>query len=242
MIIIPAIDILDGKPVRMYQGDYDKAESVGDGASIVEIAKNYSDKGADYLHLIDLNGAKHGGRINGPVITEVVKSVDIPVEVGGGIRTMEDIDYYLSNGVSRVILGTKAISDPNFLRAAIKKYGDKIVVGLDCKDGYVTTTGWTQTSNLYYTSFAKVLERMGVKTIIFTDISRDGTLSGPNLEMLDHLKKAVDIDIIASGGVRDLGSIESLKNLDLYGAVAGKSLYAGTLDLDEALDLSRNAG
>lgn len=241
MIILPAIDILNGNPVRMYQGDYAKAESVGDGADVKTLAKHFAEKGADYIHLVDLNGAKDGGRINGELICEVANAVDVPVEVGGGIRTMEDIDYYLNHGVDRVILGTKAISDPNFLRSAVNKYGDRIVVGLDCKDGYVCTTGWTQTSNLYYTEFARVLERLGVKTIIFTDISRDGTLSGPNLEMLDHLKKAVNLDIVASGGVRDLGNIESLKNLGLYGAVTGKSLYAGTLDLEEALKTAKDA-
>lgn len=241
MIILPAIDILNGSPVRMYQGDYSKAESVGDGADVLTLARRFSDAGADYLHLVDLNGAKDGGRINGDLICEVARNVDIPVEVGGGIRTMEDIDFYLSNGISRVILGTKAISDPNFLRSAVNKYGDRIVVGLDCKDGYVCTTGWTQTSNLYYTEFARVLQNIGVKTIIFTDISRDGTLSGPNLEMLDHLKKAVGIDIVASGGVRDAGNIASLKSLGLYGAVTGKSLYAGTLDLQEALKIARDA-
>jgi phosphoribosylformimino-5-aminoimidazole carboxamide ribotide isomerase len=225
----------------MYQGDYDKAESVGDGASVLELAKKFDAAGADYLHLVDLNGAKKGGRINQEIITEAAKAISIPVEVGGGIRTLEDIAFYLNNGVSRVILGTKAISDPEFLREAVHQFGDRIAVGLDCKDGYVCTTGWTQTSKLYYTEFARVLERLGVKTIIFTDISRDGTLSGPNLEMLDHLRKAVHIDIIASGGVRDLGSIESLKGLGLYGAVTGKSLYAGTLKLEDALETTRNA-
>lgn len=241
MIILPAIDILDGKPVRMYQGDYNKAESVGDGADVLTLARHFEEAGADWIHLVDLNGAKDGGRRNADIITEVAANVNINVEAGGGIRTMEDIDYYLNNGVARVILGTKAISDPGFLLQAVNKYGDKIAVGLDCKDGYVCTTGWTQTSKLYYISFAQVLERLGVKTIIFTDISRDGTLSGPNLEMLDHLKKAVSCDVIASGGVRDSGSIESLKKLGLDGAVAGKSLYAGTLSLDEALRIAHDA-
>jgi phosphoribosylformimino-5-aminoimidazole carboxamide ribotide isomerase len=239
MILFPAIDLKDGKCVRLLRGDMQRATVFNDSPAAQ--AKAFANAGCEWLHLVDLNGAVEGHPVNRAAVESILKDVDVPTQLGGGIRTIESIAQWFEAGVKRVILGTKAISDPNFLRSAVNKYGDRIVVGLDCKDGYVCTTGWTQTSNLYYTEFARVLERLGVKTIIFTDISRDGTLSGPNLEMLDHLKKAVNLDIVASGGVRDLGNIESLKNLGLYGAVTGKSLYAGTLDLEEALKTAKDA-
>ncbi|MBQ0066313.1 MAG: 1-(5-phosphoribosyl)-5-[(5-phosphoribosylamino)methylideneamino]imidazole-4-carboxamide isomerase [Firmicutes bacterium] len=237
MIIIPAIDIIDGKPVRLYQGDYGKKEVVGQ--SVMDIAKTFEELGADYLHTVDLDGAKSGTKDNAKLIIEVAKALSIPVEVGGGIRSMEDIDFYLENGLSRVILGTVALENKALLKEAITKYKEKIAVGIDCKNGYVCGSGWLTDSNAYYIDFAKEMESLGVQTIIFTDISKDGTLAGPNLEMLAELKKAVNIDITASGGIKDISHIQQLKDLDVYGAITGKAMYAKTLDLEEAIALCK---
>lgn len=235
MIILPAIDIIDQAPVRLYQGDYNQKEVVG--SSVLEIARMFEACQASYIHMVDLDGAKAGHKKNAELICQVAQSVQVPVEVGGGIRTMEDIEYYLSRGVQRVILGTAAIHDRNLLKEAVERYKEKIAVGLDCKDGYVCGSGWLETSELYYVDFARELEKMGVQTIIFTDISKDGTLQGPNLSMLKTLKEAVSMQITASGGIRDLEHIRALKQLGLYGAITGKAIYADTLDLKEAIAL-----
>ena len=233
MILLPAIDILDAKPVRLYQGDYSKQERVGE--DILSIAKEFESKGAQYLHMVDLNGAKQGCRINQEVIVQVAKQLSIPVEVGGGIRTMEDVDYYLTNSVSRIILGTSALENPELLKAAIQKYGNKIAVGIDCKQGKVCLSGWLHQTKKDYVEFAKELEQMGVQTLIVTDISKDGTMMGPNLDMLLRLKENVNCHLIASGGIKDIHHIQQLKEIDVYGAITGKALYAHTLDLQEAL-------
>ena len=235
MIVLPAIDILDGKPVRLYQGDYGQSKCVAD--DVLVCAKNFEAANACYLHVVDLNGAKEGSRVNEDLICEIVKTCDIPVEVGGGIRTMSAIDFYIENGVSRVILGTSAIQDYCLLKDAVSKYGSKIAVGLDCKDGYVCTSGWLETSKEYYLDFAKRMEEIGVKTLICTDISKDGTLQGPNFEMLEALKNHVSCNLIASGGVCDLSHIQTCKELGLYGVIAGKAIYEKTLDLKEALSI-----
>lgn len=237
MIILPAIDIIDQAPVRLYQGDYDKKEVVGE--SVLEIAQMFESVNADYIHLVDLDGAKEGEKKNASLICQVAQTVSTPCEVGGGIRSMEDISFYLEQGVSRVILGTAAINNPDLLKEAIKKYGDKIAVGMDCKNGYVCGSGWLEDSEYYYLDFAKKMEEMGVSTIIFTDISKDGTLMGPNLEMLKALKDAVSMNITASGGIRDMSHIKELNDLDLYGAITGKAIYADTLDLKEAIAYSK---
>lgn len=235
MIVIPAIDILDGKPVRLYQGDYGQSTCVAD--DVLACAKNFEAANAPYLHVVDLNGAKEGSRVNEALICEIVKLCTIPVEVGGGIRTMSAIDSYIENGVSRVILGTSAIQDISLLKDAIHKYGSKIAVGLDCKDGYVCTSGWLEKSKEYYLDFAKRMEKIGVQTLICTDISKDGTLQGPNFEMLKRLKNHVSCNLIASGGVRDLSHIQKCKDLNLYGVIAGKAIYEKTLDLKEAIHI-----
>ena len=237
MIIMPAIDIINKKPVRLYQGDYNKKEIVGE--SVLELAKMFEAKGAQYLHLVDLDGAKEGSLINQQVIVEVAKALSIPVEIGGGIRTMEAISYYLDNGISRVILGTSAMENPSFLEEALTKYGDKIAVGIDCKDEYAYGRGWLSASKLHYIEFAKQLEQKGVKTIIVTDISKDGTLSGPNVEMLKKLKNEVCMDIVASGGIKDIKDIEALKAIHVYGAITGKAMYHQTLSLEEAIALCK---
>lgn len=237
MILLPAIDILDGKPVRLYQGDYAQSECVGD--SIADIAQRFVEEGAAYVHMVDLNGAKDGKKINPDIIVSTAQSIPVPVEVGGGIRTMADVDYYLSQGISRVILGTAAIENPTFLREAVTTYQDAIAVGMDCRDGYVCGHGWTQESKRYYLDFAKEMEAIGVKTIIVTDIAKDGTMEGPNVEMLAELKRQVSMNIIASGGIKDITHIKALKELDIYGAITGKAMYANTLSLREAIALCK---
>ena len=237
MIILPAIDIIDGKPVRLYQGDYSKKEIVAE--DILETAKSFQDAGAEYIHLVDLDGAKKGELVNGDVIIKVAQTLDIPVEIGGGIRTFETIEYLINNGVSRVILGTSAMEDEELLTKAINAFGDKIAVGIDCKDGYAYGRGWLESSQLYYIDFAKRLEKLGVKNVIVTDISKDGTLEGPNVEMLEKLSKEVNMDITASGGIRDLENIKDLNDLNLYGAITGKAVYAKTLSLEEAIKLTK---
>lgn len=237
MIILPAIDIIDRKPVRLYQGDYAQKEIVG--SSVMELAKNFEQSGAEYIHLVDLDGAKEGKRVNHEIILETAHALDVPVEVGGGIRTMAQIESYLENGIDRVILGTSAMEDPQLLQDALRRYGERIAVGIDCRDGLVYGRGWLEASELHYITFAKQLEEMGVKTVIVTDISKDGTLSGPNTDMLAALKEQRGMRIIASGGIRSIEDIDALKQLGLYGAITGKAMYHGTLDLKAAISLCR---
>jgi phosphoribosylformimino-5-aminoimidazole carboxamide ribotide isomerase len=237
MIILPAIDILDGLPVRLYQGDYNQSSQVA--KSVLDTAIEFSDLGAEYIHIVDLNGAKEGSKINADLICSVAKTISTPIEVGGGIRDLESISFYLNHGVSRVILGTSALKNEALLDEALRLYGSKIAVGLDCKDGYVLANGWLEASKEYYLDFAKRMETKGVSTLIFTDISKDGTLMGPNLDMLKKLKNYVDCQIIASGGIRDINHIQSLKDLELYGAITGKAMYSRTLDLKEAMTLCK---
>ncbi|MGN0145434.1 MAG: 1-(5-phosphoribosyl)-5-[(5-phosphoribosylamino)methylideneamino]imidazole-4-carboxamide isomerase [Clostridium sp.] len=233
MIILPAIDIIDGKPVRLYQGDYEKKEIVAD--DIFETAKSFQHAGAEYIHLVDLDAAKSGSCENHELVIKIAKMLKIPVELGGGIRSFETIKYLIENGVSRVILGTSAIEDEELLKKAVSQYHEKIAVGIDCKDGKVYGRGWLEGSNIDYIEFARKMESLGVKNIIVTDISRDGTLEGPNLEMLKKLKKTVNIDITASGGIRDIQNIKDLKEIGLYGAITGKAIYSNTLSLEEAI-------
>ena len=237
MIILPAIDIIDRKPVRLYQGDYAQKEIVG--SSVMELAKNFEQSGAEYIHLVDLDGAKEGKRVNHEIILETAHELDVPVEVGGGIRTMAQIESYLENGIDRVILGTSAMEDPQLLQDALRRYGERIAVGIDCRDGLVYGRGWLEASELHYITFAKQLEEMGVQTVIVTDISKDGTLSGPNTDMLAALKEQSGMRIIASGGIRSIEDIAALKQLGLYGAITGKAMYHGTLDLKAAISLCR---
>ena len=237
MIILPAIDIIDRKPVRLYQGDYAQKEIVG--SSVMERAKNFEQSGAEYIHLVDLDGAKEGKRVNHEIILETAHALDVPVEVGGGIRTMAQIESYLENGIDRVILGTSAMEDPQLLQDALRRYGERIAVGIDCRDGLVYGRGWLEASELHYITFAKQLEEMGVQTVIVTDISKDGTLSGPNTDMLAALKEQSGMRIIASGGIRSIEDIAALKQLGLYGAITGKAMYHGTLDLKAAISLCR---
>ena len=237
MIILPAIDIIDGKPVRLYQGDYSRKEIVAD--DIFKTAKSFEDAGAEYIHLVDLDGAKEGSNKNHELVIKLAKTLNIPVELGGGIRSFETIRYLIDNGVSRVILGTVAIEDEELLKKAVGTYKEKIAVGIDCKDGKLCGRGWLEKSDLDYVDFAKSMEKIGVNNIIVTDISKDGTLMGPNVDMLKKLKERVNINITASGGISNIEDIKELKKIDLYGAITGKAIYAKTLSLKEAINISQ---
>lgn len=238
MIILPAIDMLDGNCVRLYKGEYSTAGKVAEDPILT--AQRFCDAGAQYIHMVDLDGAKNGeGAIkNRRAVYAITEKFGIPVELGGGIRTMKDIEEAVACGVSRIILGSAA-TDLSFLSRAVDRFGDKIAVGIDAKSGYIATAGWIESTDLYYTDFAKEVEKIGVTNIIFTDISRDGTLSGPNLEMLETLSKTVSCDITASGGIKDIADILAIKEMGLYGAICGKSIYSGTLDLAQAIKISK---
>ena len=233
MILLPAIDIMDGRPVRLFQGRFEEKTVVAD--SVLETAKRFDALGADYLHVVDLDGARYGSRRNFETIKEAIASVNMPAEVGGGIRTMEDIERYLEAGAARVILGTAALEDPSLVQEATARYGEKIAVGIDCKDGFAAGSGWLTVSKISYIDLARRMEEFGVRTVIVTDISKDGTLNGPNTTMLEELQKQTSLQLIASGGVRDLSHIQQLEALGIYGAITGKAIYSGTLDLAEAI-------
>ncbi|QAA34977.1 1-(5-phosphoribosyl)-5-[(5-phosphoribosylamino)methylideneamino]imidazole-4-carboxamide isomerase [Clostridium manihotivorum] len=238
MIIIPAIDLKDGKCVRLYKGEEDSTHVVAEDP--IKISRQFEEQGAEFIHVVDLNGAFSGEQVNLPIIESIVKSVKIPVEVGGGIRSIEAIENLISIGVKRVILGTSAVSNKELLELALDKYGEKIAVGIDAANGYVAIKGWVEVTEKNYIDFAKELESLGVKTFIVTDISKDGTLEGPNLDMLKQLKDNIlAANIIASGGIKDLNHIGKLKKLDLYGAITGKAIYSGNLDLDKAISLTK---
>lgn len=238
MVILPAVDIMDGKPVRLYKGDFSTAHQVAEGA--LKTALDFEKAGAEWIHMVDLDGSLMKKRVNEKIFLSVAENTALKVEVGGGIRTMQDIDFYIRSGISRVILGSVALKDPELVKKAVNAYGDKIAVGIDAKNGYAAAEGWTQTSDIYFTDLAKKMEQCGVKTIIYTDISKDGTLSGPNLEQLDEINSAVSCNIIASGGVTDIDDIKALKSLGLYGAICGKSIYSGSLDLKQALEVCKD--
>lgn len=235
MILLPAIDIHEGKCVRLFRGDYATAQVVaGDPA---ETARNFQKQGAHWLHMVDLDGAKAGRPVNRDLILRTAQSVNMNVELGGGIRDMATVEDYLVHGVARVILGSAALEDPAFVREAVKAYGKQIAVGIDALGGKAAAQGWTEQSEIDYLDLARRVEDMGVQYIICTDIHKDGTQDGPNLEMLDKLNRAVGCNIIASGGVSSLLDIVDLYDLGLYGAIAGKALYAGTLDLKDAVEV-----
>lgn len=240
MIIIPAIDILGGRCVRLQKGDYATAGEVA--VSALETARAFVSAGAEYIHIVDLDGAKSGRRVNHELIARVISGCGVPVEVGGGIRTLEDIEWYIDRGAGRVILGSAAHRNPELVREAAHRYGDKIAVGIDARGGRVATEGWTETSDTDYTGFARAMQDAGVRFAIVTDIDRDGMLSGVNTAMLAALKEATNLNLIASGGVRDISDIRALASLGIYGAIAGKSIYSGTLDLKEAVMYCKSAG
>lgn len=236
MIILPAIDIKDGQCVRLTKGDFATVEKVAEDP--LKTALAFQEAGADWIHMVDLDGAKEGSLKNSPVFLEVARKTGLKVELGGGIRTMESIDYYMEQGISRVIIGSAAISHPELVRNAVGKYGDRIAVGIDARDGMVSGSGWLADSDINYLDLAKRMDEAGVRCIIFTDISKDGTLSGPNLQQLGRINEAVSCDVIASGGIHTMRDITDLKEMGLYGAICGKSIYKGTLSLEEAIAYS----
>lgn len=235
MIILPAIDLKDKKCVRLEQGDYNKVEIFSEDP--VSMAKSFEAKGAQYLHMVDLDGAKEGSQKNFDMIKAVRESINIPIQVGGGIRDEDRIKKLLDLGVDRVILGTVAVENPDFLADMINKYGNHIAVSVDAKDGRVATRGWIEDSGVDAVEFVAKLEEMGLATLVFTDISKDGMMEGTNLELYRELNK-FDIDIIASGGVSRKYDIEVLKEIGVYGAIVGKAIYAGALDLEEIVKMA----
>ena len=237
MVILPAIDIKDGNCVRLFKGDYGTVQKVAD--SYMDTAFGFEKAGAEWIHMVDLDGAKDASQHNKEIFLDVAKNTKLKVEVGGGIRTLDTVEMYLSGGVSRVIIGSAAVKNPQLVKDAVKEYGERVAVGIDAKNGFVATEGWLETSDVHFTELAKAMSDIGVKYIIFTDISKDGTLSGVNAEQLEQINRCCGASIIASGGVHTIDDIIICKKLGLYGTICGKSIYSGTLDLTEAIEESR---
>jgi phosphoribosylformimino-5-aminoimidazole carboxamide ribotide isomerase len=235
--IFPAIDMRGGKCVRLIQGDYNKETVYGD--SPFDMAKLFAEEGAEWIHMVDLDGAKEGKRVNHEFVVQVAKELPVKVQIGGGIRTEDDLVFYLEHGVDRVILGSAAIANPSFVKEMLKKYGPHIAIGIDAKNGVVATEGWTQTSSIQAEELGKQLAEEGAETFIFTDISKDGMLSGPNVEAVVRMAKATGKSVIASGGVSsldDLKKIMSFCHKGVVGAIVGKALYTKQFTLAEALN------
>lgn len=240
MIIFPAIDIRDGKCVRLFKGDFKQETVFSDKPE--EMAEKWQAEGAEFLHLVDLDGALAGKSQNLATVKKIIAAVNIPVELGGGIRTMENIDEVLALGVKRVILGSVAVKNPELVKEACAKYGERIVVGIDAKDGIVAVDGWGVSGNVDVITLAKEMAKAGVKTIIYTDISRDGTLAGVNVEATAKLARESGINIVASGGVKSTADIKALLPYEkdgIEGVIVGKSIYMKTLDLAEAIEIGR---
>ena len=238
MYIYPAIDLVGGKAVRLYKGDYAQMTVYSDDP--VSVARDFQAAGSKHIHLVDLEGAKSGIPENLETIRSIIRETDLFVEVGGGIRNMETVETYLDAGVNRVILGTAAVTDPAFLEAALAKYGEKIAVGVDLKDGFVAIKGWTETSALTADDFFAKMQGLGVSTVICTDISKDGAMRGTNLEMYKALSAEFSVNIVASGGVSTLSDVEELKKMNIYGAIIGKAYYTGAINLASAIRLAEN--
>lgn len=237
MIILPAIDIKEKQCVRLVKGDYATAHQVAE--SPYETAASFKAANASWIHMVDLDGAKDRKPVNQEIFERVAKESGLNVEVGGGIRDMKTIEYYLERGIKRVILGSVAVKNPELVKEAVKEFKEQIAVGIDAKNGMVATEGWLEKSDVSYLDLGLAMEDVGVKTIIFTDISRDGTLTGVNTEQLGRLNETVSCNIIASGGVSSIKDIENCMDLNLYGCICGKALYTGALSLEEAV---RKAG
>lgn len=233
MLIYPAIDIKDKSCVRLVQGSFDNITLYEKDP--VKVALKWESMGAKILHLVDLDGARAGIRINESVVKDIVKSVKIPVQIGGGIRDTKAVETYLSAGVAQVIIGTAAIKNPIWLKEMIERYDDKIIVSIDARNGFIATDGWEDLSKKKALDYIKELKSFGLKRIVYTDIDKDGMLSGPNFKIYEDLKNTLDIEIIASGGVTTMKDIEILRNMRLYGAIVGKALYDGKLNLEEVL-------
>ena len=237
MIIEPAIDLKNQKCVRLQKGSFDTVHQVAEDPVATALA--FRDAGAEWIHMVDLDGARSGERINASIIADVAKASGLKIELGGGLRTMEDLRAADESGVERLCIGSAAVSDPEFVRRAVAQYGDRIAVGIDALDGTVRVSGWEKDSGLNCLDFAREMEQMGVGTIVFTDISKDGMLEGPSLVWLKRLQQTARCRIVASGGVTTMEDVRALRDLGLYAAIIGKAYYAGTIDLQEAI---REAG
>ena len=237
MNIFPAIDLYEHKAVRLFKGDYAEMTVYSDNP--IEIARDFEAKGAKFIHIVDLEGAKNGETPNFDTVKEIAQNTGLFCEIGGGIRSLDTVEKYLSAGLDRVILGTAAVNDEEFLRTAVEKYGDKIAVGVDIKDGFVAVKGWTEKSSYSCFDFCEKMRKIGVKTLICTDISRDGAMRGTNRELYKELSEKFDINITASGGVSSIEDIKALRQLNLYGAIIGKAYYIGAINLVEALEAAK---
>jgi len=237
MYIFPAIDLYEGKAVRLLKGDYNNMTVYSDNPA--KFAIDFEKQGAKHIHIVDLEGAKLGTTPNLNTIKDIIEKSDLFTEVGGGIRSMETVEKYLSIGVDRVILGTAAVNDEEFLLKAVEKYGDKIAVGVDIKDGYVATHGWTEKSEYSFLAFCEKMQKIGVKTLICTDISKDGAMKGTNHELYKELSEKFDIQITASGGVSTLEDVKKLAELNLYGAIIGKAYYTNAISIKEAIEVAK---
>lgn len=237
MIILPAIDLLGRKAVRLLKGDYNQVTVYSD--SPLEVAEKFKSFGATHIHMVDLDGAKYGTAPNMDIVAEVAEKTGLFIEIGGGIRSMETVKKYIDAGISRVILGTAAICDEDFLKEAVKAYGEKIAVGADVKDGKIAVKGWLEQSDVTLDEFFLKMQDLGVKNIICTDISRDGAMRGTNLELYRELSEKYSLDITASGGVSSIEDVKRLREMNLYGAIIGKAYYTGAVDLKEAIEVAR---
>lgn len=237
MNIFPAIDLFEGKAVRLFKGDYNQMTVYSDEPE--KVALYFKESGAEYIHLVDLEGAKSGETPNFETIKKIIDVSGLKAEIGGGIRSEEVIEKYIDAGAYRVILGTAAATDPEFLEKVANKYGEKIAVGCDLKDGKVATKGWTDTTEETGEEFFARVEKLGIKTVICTDISRDGAMKGTNLELYKELSQKFSIDIIASGGVTDMSDVENLAKMNIYGAILGKAIYTGNIDLKTAIKAAK---
>ncbi len=237
MIILPAIDLLGRKAVRLLKGDYNQVTVYSD--SPLEVAREFKSLGAMHIHMVDLDGAKYGTTPNMDIVAEVAENTGLFVEIGGGIRSMDTVKKYIDAGVSRVILGTAAICDEAFLKEAVRTYGEKIAVGADVKDGKIAVKGWLEQSDVTLDEFFLKMQNLGVKNIICTDISRDGAMRGTNLELYRELSAKYSLDITASGGVSSIEDVKELRKMNLYGAIIGKAYYTGAVDLKEAIEVAK---
>ena len=237
MLIFPAIDLYDKKAVRLYKGDYKEMTVYSEDP--LSVAKDFEAAGATYIHMVDLEGAKDGTTPNLSVVKEIAQSTSLRVEIGGGIRSMETVDKYISAGVYRVILGTSAVTDEAFLKEALAKYGEKIAVGADIKDGFVAIKGWLESSGILCYDFFAKMQALGVKTVICTDISKDGAMKGTNLALYKSLSERFSIDIVASGGVSSMDDVRALRAMNMYGAIIGKAYYVGAINLKEAIEVAK---
>ena len=236
MYIFPAIDLIDGKAVRLRKGDYNEVTVYSD--SPADVAAGFEQKGARFLHVVDLDGAKDGTTANFQTVRDIIERTGLSVEIGGGVRDIERVKKYMDIGVDRVIIGTAAVTDPEFLAEAVKLYGDRIVVGVDVKDGFVAIKGWLEISEVSCFDLCEKLSKMGVNTVICTDISKDGMMSGTNVELYRQLKERFGMNIIASGGVSSIDDVRALSEMDIFGAIVGKALYTGDVDLERAISVA----